>query len=366
MQSLVLWLSLSFVAFSCAVQKTVRSPIRFVLTILYLFGTYECLAACAQIIGAHAQLIASFILGQSMHATGVLFRGARYQHVQKATRIQRLRASIYLWTDFRRIPPSNSTSNTMLCTSNRFACNEVIHILSLALGFGCASMLFLLALRTLDIRLDDFAPDKRGFLPLRPISPRDITLRILITAQWIMGSYASLTIAHRIAAIFFVSVLRWDDSSQWPPLFGSIAEAYSLRRFWGKFWHKLHFETFAYFTPRSLLHNQCMLGASMRAGWIFLLSALCHVIVNALTLQKNTLWQELWFWSMNYVVCSLETLWWLYIGQFLLSNDSDRAIVRSFGYSWVFTQLICMSPGWQYPWMYEYGQESIVTKGRVQ
>ncbi|OBT74656.1 hypothetical protein VF21_07014 [Pseudogymnoascus sp. 05NY08] len=61
-----------------------------------------------------------------------------------------------------------------------------------------------------------------------------------MSVQWIWSSYVVLTLSHDILAIFFVTLLRWDQPSQWPALFGSIAEAYSLRRFWGVFWHLLH------------------------------------------------------------------------------------------------------------------------------
>lgn len=49
-------------------------------------------------------------------------------------------------------------------------------------------------------------------------------------------------------------------ASQWPALFGSIAEAYSLRRFWGVFWHRLHVAVFEAYMPSFLLHfydQQC-------------------------------------------------------------------------------------------------------------
>jgi len=38
----------------------------------------------------------------------------------------------------------------------------------------------------------------------------------------------------------FVSLLQWDQPDGWPPLFGSISEVYSLRRFWGVFGHQLN------------------------------------------------------------------------------------------------------------------------------
>ncbi|KFA80933.1 hypothetical protein S40288_09600 [Stachybotrys chartarum IBT 40288] len=32
---------------------------------------------------------------------------------------------------------------------------------------------------------------------------------------------------------------RWSDPKLWPPMFNSMSEAYSLRRYWGKYWHMM-------------------------------------------------------------------------------------------------------------------------------
>ncbi|KFA53562.1 hypothetical protein S40293_10271 [Stachybotrys chartarum IBT 40293] len=32
---------------------------------------------------------------------------------------------------------------------------------------------------------------------------------------------------------------RWSDPKLWPPMFNSMSEAYSLQRYWGKYWHMM-------------------------------------------------------------------------------------------------------------------------------
>lgn len=39
--------------------------------------------------------------------------------------------------------------------------------------------------------------------------------------------------------ILFVAVMRVDEPHEWRPLFGNPLETYSLKRFWGRFWHRL-------------------------------------------------------------------------------------------------------------------------------
>lgn len=357
-QCLVVWLALSFLAFSFAAQKPAQSCSRYGITLIYLFCAWQCLIVSPRMPGGQSQLLTKFIFGQSMYCTGILFQGHRYLHIRGTHSLQRLRGMTYFWTDFRGIPRSlkDSTSFTPFCTSKHFACNEVVRILFLILGAYCALKLFILALRSPSVDLDDFATDKQGFLPPWPIHPRDIALRILITMQWTIGSYLSLKIAHRISAVLFVSILRLDHPSEWPPLFGSIADACSLRGFWGRFWHHLHVKTFAYFTPRLLSYNDYALGAILRAVWIFTLSALCHTIVSALTIRKNTLWHELRFWALNCLICSFETLCWRCVGQYVMVKGSYLILIRWLGYVWVFTLLICMSPDWQYPEIYRRGK----------
>ncbi|KAK6008851.1 hypothetical protein QM012_000754 [Aureobasidium pullulans] len=65
-------------------------------------------------------------------------------------------------------------------------------------------------------------------------------LHFFITAGWLTVIYGHITLPENLCAILMVALGsggRWSDPSQWPPMFGSISEAYTLRRFWGKFWH---------------------------------------------------------------------------------------------------------------------------------
>ncbi|OTA81200.1 hypothetical protein M434DRAFT_47183, partial [Hypoxylon sp. CO27-5] len=167
----------------------------------------------------------------------------------------------------------------------------------------------------LEISAEDFAPVHQGLLP--SLTHRGICLRTIISFHWIWSTYYLLTSAHDILAILFVSILQWDLPSEWPCLFGSVLEAYSLRRFWGVFWQRLHVHIIAAYTPNFLCSVEIgqrgnlwwgrRMTNALRALWIFLMSACCHALVNLVVSQKNTIRLELHFFLANYMACLMET-----------------------------------------------------------
>ncbi|OTA52637.1 hypothetical protein K449DRAFT_410267 [Hypoxylon sp. EC38] len=167
----------------------------------------------------------------------------------------------------------------------------------------------------MEIGIMDFAPPKQGLIP--PITHRDLTLRAIISVYWIWDSYACLTLAHDFFAILSVLVLRWDLPTDWPPLFGNLADSYSLRRFWGVFWQRLHIHPFSAFTP-SILYTirdrkletsrTTALRGALWSFWIFTMSAVCHAATNYVRLRRNTMYLEMRFFFFNYVACLSETV----------------------------------------------------------
>ncbi|KAH7626157.1 hypothetical protein B0T09DRAFT_231086, partial [Sordaria sp. MPI-SDFR-AT-0083] len=155
----------------------------------------------------------------------------------------------------------------------------------------------------------DFGPYKQGLLP--PLTKRDLTLRFLMSYQRIWDTYSLLTAAHNLLAAVFVSVLQWDRPDEWPALFGNISDAYSLRRFWGLFWHRLHvtvFEAYLSMVLRVKWLRHGIISREFRALWIFILSAICHTGSNWVLTHRSNVVQEFRFFLSNYVVCWAETV----------------------------------------------------------
>ncbi|KAI0187380.1 hypothetical protein F4808DRAFT_454359 [Astrocystis sublimbata] len=172
-----------------------------------------------------------------------------------------------------------------------------------------------------------------------------------VSVHWIWATYHTLSLWHCALGILSVVALRWDNPSDWPPLFGSVFESYSLRRFWGVFWHRLHVAPFSAWIPPSL-HR---IGA-VRALWIFLLSGACHAMVNWTMYHHNTFRHDMRFFLTSYALCLVETIVSMArrrIGANSRGTGSKPSFgFRLLGYCWVITFLVCTVPGWHYPLIY--------------
>ena len=81
------------------------------------------------------------------------------------------------------------------------------------------------------IHPDDFHEVPNGFLTrIHSVRPREAIIRIYIYLTSTFIPYIVLRLCHSIASI--VAVLSGDQPSNWPPLFGSIGEAYTIRNFY--------------------------------------------------------------------------------------------------------------------------------------
>ncbi|PTB49606.1 hypothetical protein M431DRAFT_97111 [Trichoderma harzianum CBS 226.95] len=170
-----------------------------------------------------------------------------------------------------------------------------------------------------------------------------------MSVNWIWSSYAILSGAHGLLAILFVSLLGCDQPEEWPPLFGNITQAYSLRRFWGIVWHKLHTKPYDSFMSPLFQPQREQWGfihKSLRAFLMFFLSAICHALSNRAVSKKTHIVSEIHFFLLNYVLCLTET-----VGEWTVEHTLklDWRLRRAVGYTWVLFVFICLVPGWRYP-----------------
>jgi hypothetical protein len=85
----------------------------------------------------------------------------------------------------------------------------------------------------------DWAIGKDSMLPqLRSgtLTLRDLWFRVCIAFYMHASSVICLSVAHSVAALIAVGIFDSPHTS-WPPLYGSLLEAYSLRRWYSHFWH---------------------------------------------------------------------------------------------------------------------------------
>lgn len=90
----------------------------------------------------------------------------------------------------------------------------------------------------LDENALNFAWDRVRLLSrLQQISGDEITLRLKALVAFWVGTYYSIRAMHRVLAIVGV-ITGTKDAHRWPPIFGPLVQTYTLRRFWGIFWHQ--------------------------------------------------------------------------------------------------------------------------------
>lgn len=160
-------------------------------------------------------------------------------------------AAYNIWSNPQLLNTSREVSRAPApgCSQSRlrFAVFRVARIV-VYMGLLLCSTIYLFPGPFLPLTKDDFAPDKQVYSRrligissfVTPTTLRETILRAVLAVNWIWISYLMLNIARDILAVFFICALRVDDHADWPVyLFGSLREAYTLRRFWGRFWHRL-------------------------------------------------------------------------------------------------------------------------------
>lgn len=161
------------------------------------------------------------------------------------------------------------------------------------------------------------------------------------------------TAAHDVLAFAHVAI-GIDEPEDWPKLYGSIFEAYSIRSFWGKFWHRLVQRSYGAYG--SLLSQKILRlppGSFTDRVWVnfpvFFISGMVHALITLQLGFKCGYWEDLAFFVMCNAALLVEegvqraASWAL--GEYWQSGW----ICRVLGYAWVFEFLFLVLPKHQYP-----------------
>ena len=206
----------------------------------------------------------------------------------------------------------------------------------------------------LQLTYADFDPSKQSYLRrIRTITLRETTIRSWLVFNFIWSSWSIFTATHDLLAFAFIA-LGIDEPEDWPSLYGSIFEAYSIRRFWGRFWH--HLVQRSYCTYGSLLSQKilCLPRGSFAdrtcvSFAVFLLSGIVHACITAQLGFTCGYWEDIAFFMMCHaallVEASVQRLASLAFG----GDRPDGWICRLVGYTWVFGFLFWALPKHQYP-----------------
>lgn len=132
---------------------------------------------------------------------------------------------------------------------------------------------------------DFWAPHKTYMTPqllAGTLTFRDVWFRAVLCFYSYSGSALTLCFAHTICAVIAVGILD-SPLQDWPPLFGSITEAYTLRRWYSHFWHKAMRKAFTIhavvFTEKGFgFRKHTVAGRSIIVLLSFLFSGIMHTV----------------------------------------------------------------------------------------
>ncbi|KAF2688439.1 hypothetical protein K458DRAFT_148106 [Lentithecium fluviatile CBS 122367] len=186
-----------------------------------------------------------------------------------------------------------------------------------------------------------------------PVTKRELAVRVHGAVANFLPDYLMLSAYHDFFAIFFMAV-GLDQSWEWPPLFGQISEAYSMRRFWSLFWHKLIYRSFnshAATISRGVGINQKTVVSRLVNNYlVFLLSGIMHGAV-MWKFGIPCAWSaSMQYWLLQPVAFVLEGVvqhCWGRFGRSRLSwvrPSVLAAFERIVGYMWVVAWLVWEAP----------------------
>jgi hypothetical protein len=117
-----------------------------------------------------------------------------------------------------------------------------------------------------------------------------------------LRDYLTLSAQHDILAIIAVAA-NLDTGEEWPYLFGDIRQAYTVRRYWGRFWHLLIYRPCSalagWFCAKALkLRRGHFVARYVHNGLVFILSGIMHVLA-AWALDRDSCsrcgcWDSMW------------------------------------------------------------------------
>lgn len=108
--------------------------------------------------------------------------------------------------------------------------------------------------------------------------------RTHLVIYFIFHNWLWIASFHECLSIIFIYVLRLDEPHEWPPIYGNLLKAYTVRGFWAYFWHRLVYAPFRAVADRlsARVFGKGSRGPVRRlanVAMVFLLSGVLHSII---------------------------------------------------------------------------------------
>lgn len=230
-----------------------------------------------------------------------------------------------------------------------------------AIGIACI-VCETLILATLNPEPDDFTVQNRGYMHFK--FDRQAVLRLSLALHWAWVSIIFVHTLHTVLAILFVVFLPVDHPDDWPPLFGNPMQAYSLRRFWGVFWHKIASPSqsmYGQVFSRRILRLRFGIAAEKAfiAFWVFAFSGVAHCFANLKAEPHLDPFLDLRFLLLNFIGGFVESLVIRAIPR-CVKHRVPAVVRRLLGYAWVYFFFYCTVPSYQWA---EYYNAAVQREG---
>ena len=187
------------------------------------------------------------------------------------------------------------------------------------------------------------------------VTKRETFTRTWLVFHFVWSAWAVITGLHHALSIVFVS-LNLDTPQDWPPLYGSPYQMYSVRRFWGKFWHRIVYRTnlgYGSLVSRKILRLQADSAVDRLVVnfSIFFISGVVHALVTLRLGFTCGYWEDIAWFSLNFAALLLEEAVQNFVHQSpVLRKASEKSYVeKGIGMTWVFLFFFWSLPKTQFP-----------------
>ncbi|KAL6708276.1 hypothetical protein ACN47E_003200 [Coniothyrium glycines] len=189
---------------------------------------------------------------------------------------------------------------------------------------------------------------------------RELGVRLWAVAASVVHDYLILSMYHDIFAIIFIAS-GLDEDWEWPPLFGPITEAYTMRRYWSIFWHRLIYKSFNVHAAALLgclgMNHRTALHRFLKNSLVFLLSAVNHALISW-RVGDRCAGRDAKYWLLQpiaFVVEGLVAYHWKKLRSNWLTKAHPKMVStfeRCAGYVWVFLWLLWCTPKARFPMVF--------------
>ncbi|RAL10258.1 wax synthase family protein [Aspergillus homomorphus CBS 101889] len=198
------------------------------------------------------------------------------------------------------------------------------------------------------------------FRRLSEVTVEEIVIRTFSGIAAGIGLLSSQAGSYYLFAFFSV-LLKWSTPQDWPPFYGSLSDAYSLRRLWSRVWHQSNshkFRAISRFLANDILHLQPGTPADRyaRVLTVFLASALMHFLVDLSSGLSPSNSGAVQFFSTQAFGLMVEDLaisaYSALRGDRLSPRQPASRGERMIGFIWVGSFLVWSFPAYLYPMLY--------------